>query len=714
MVAARRESANLYPSAPVRWTALLLLFACAATRPAPMPLDLCFEQPEGPLPFRYAFNHDGSKLAYLKAREADGLTDLWVYDVAGGEHSTLLRAEGPGTLTEAERAARERRRDKTLGIGRYAWNPRDDSILLTLSGDLFVLRDGALERLTKTRAAERDAAWSPDGRSIAFVRNKDVWVWSEGAERRLTKGGGGAVTCGLAEFIAGEELGRHEGFWWAPDSERIAYVEFDESKVPLFRMHDYLHPVGRVVEQRYPRAGDPNVTWALKVVGVGDGETVSIEVADEYLVRVDWAPDGMLWVQTADRPQRKLVLWRCHPTTGWAEPVLEETDDAWVEFHRDLRFLPDGRFLWSSERSGRRHLYLWENGALRQLTSGDWDVHGVEGVSPEGVVTYSASRDPRYRTVHALNLATGDDHSLTPGDAWYGATASEDGRAFVVTRSHAGEATSAVLVRGDRRDVPFAGPRPVPGVPRPEFLTIPADDGTPLHAMLFRARRASPGPAIVHCYGGPGAHLVADRWQSLWHARMVARGYTILTVDNRGSGGYGKDFCRVVSGRLCDWETRDQAAAARWLAKQPFVDGKRIGIWGWSYGGTLTMMCLLHAPDAFACGVAVAPVTDWRDYDTAYTERYLGLPEENPEGYALSSPITAAHTLDRPLFLAHGFMDDNVHFRGAAAFLHKAQQAGKLVETDVYPRGAHGIGGKTERKLLFRKIEAFFDRHLRP
>jgi dipeptidyl-peptidase-4 len=210
--------------------------------------------------------------------------------------------------------------------------------------------------------------------------------------------------------------------------------------------------------------------------------------------------------------------------------------------------------------------------------------------------------------------------------------------------------------------------------------------------------------------------MVGDRWggaTDLWHARMVARGYTVLKVDNRGMRGYGRDFCRVVSGRLCDWEVRDQAAAARWLGRQPFVDARRVGIWGWSYGGTLSLMCLLNAPDAFAAAVAVAPVTDWRDYDTAYTERYLGLPKENREGYELSSPITFAAELERPLFLAHGFMDDNVHFRGAVAFVDKAQRAGKIVEADFYPRGAHGIGGKKERMVLFERMERFWDRTLR-
>jgi dipeptidyl-peptidase-4 len=209
--------------------------------------------------------------------------------------------------------------------------------------------------------------------------------------------------------------------------------------------------------------------------------------------------------------------------------------------------------------------------------------------------------------------------------------------------------------------------------------------------------------------------MVADRWGGstyLWHARMAQMGYAVLTVDNRGSGGYGDKVLKSVHGRLLDLEVRDQTAAARWLAAQPWVDPARIGIWGWSYGGTLSLMCVLRAPDVFAAAVAVAPVTDWRDYDTAYTERYLGLPADNPQAYQKASPLSYAATLKRPLLLAHGLMDDNVHFRHAAAFVEAAQKAGAPIETDFYPRGAHGIGGPTERRLLFRRMEAFWGAHL--
>ncbi|MHC4548304.1 MAG: alpha/beta fold hydrolase [Planctomycetota bacterium] len=696
---------------------LCLLLACAVPPPASRTLDEVFAQPEGALPFRFAFAGDGRKLAYLKRRPKENLTDLWVYDVGTGRHTVLLQAKGPERLTADERAARERRRDRTRGVSRFWWNPRDDTMLVARSGDLYLLRDGKLEQLTATKPPERNPRWAPDGKALAYVREKNLYVRRDGRETQLTTAGGGAIECGLAEFIAMEELGRHDGFWWSRDSQRIAYAQTDATDVPRFFMHDYLDVRGKPVAQTYPRAGDRNVRWALHVVPAAGGEPVTMKVSGEYLVRVDWMPDGHLAVQVSDRPQRLLTLYRCDPSTGGAEVLLEETDAAWVAFHRDLRLLDDGRFLWTSERSGRRHLYLWGKGRLRQLTRGAWDVAGVVGVNER--IFFTGSREsPRERHLYAIALDGRGLEQITTQPGWHGVVADEAATRFLVTHSRGGEPPRITLLAPQgpgATEVELARARKLPDLPRPEFLTIPAADGTPLRAVLYRSARPGPGPAIVHCYGGPGSHLVADRWGGrtyLWHTRLTRLGYTVLTVDNRGAGGYGRAFSRIVSGRLCDWEVKDQAAAARWLGRQPCVDPDRIGIWGWSYGGTLSLMCLLHAPDVFAAGIAVAPVTDWRDYDTAYTERYLGLPEENARGYDLSSPLTAAGTLRRPLLLAHGFMDDNVHFRGAVAFLDRAQKAGRLIEVDFFPRGAHGIGSRKEQLLLFRRMERFWRKHL--
>ena len=419
----------------------------------------------------------------------------------------------------------------------------------------------------------------------------------------------------------------------------------------------------------------------------------------------------------SDRAQRNLRLYLCDPETGRSELALREHDKRWVAFHNNLRFLKDGRFLWTSERSGRRHIYVWEKGELTQVTQGDWDVAGVLGVDEQaGLVHFTGAKEsPHERHLYRVGLDGRGLKRLTKEPGWHGVQRSPDGKWFLDNYSSAGVPPRIVLRDADGKErMVFAESKPLPDMPKPELITLPAKDGTPLHAMLYRSKKEA-GPAIIHCYGGPGSHIVRNRWGGgfhLWHARMAQKGYSVLMVDGRGTGGYGLEWCRNVAGRLCDWEVRDQAAGARWLAEQPYVDGKRIGIWGWSYGGTLTLMCLLHARDVFAAGVSVAPVTDWRDYDTAYTERYLGLPKDNPLAYAQSSPITAAPTLNRPVLLVHGVLDDNVHFRGAIAFVEKAKPAGMLIETDFYAKGKHGISNRKDRKLLLLRMERFWARHL--
>ena len=597
--------------------ALLLLLACAFARAEDLTLKWVLSRPEGKLPYRFRFFKDSSRIAYLKER-AEGkrrLSDLWVYDIGKQEHEILVRARGRQKLTAAEIAAKERQRDRSFGVSQYRLNPANGSVLFAFSGDLYRQEGGTARRLTKTKQHERNARWSPDGNSIAYVMDGNVYVLRDGRPRRLTWHGVGKTRCGLPEFIAMEELGRHEGFWWSKDSKHIAYVRTESHAVPLFRFHDYLDETGKAVEQEYPRAGDPNVLWWLKVVPVNGGREVSMRVEGEYLVRVEWTPGGKLAVQVSDRAQRNLRLYLCDAETGRSELALREHDKRWVAFHNNLRFLKDGRFLWTSERSGRRHIYVWEQGELTQVTKGDWDVAGVLGVDEQaGVVHFTGAKEsPHERHLYRVGLDGRGLMRLTKEPGWHGVQRSPDGKWFLDKYSSAGVPPRIVLrdADGEERMV-FSESKPLPDMPKPELITLPAKDGTPLHAMLYRSKKEV-GPAIIHCYGGPGSHIVRNRWGGgfhLWHARMAQKGYSVLMVDGRGTGGYGLEWCRNVAGRLCDWEVRDQAAGARWLAKQPYVDGKRIGIWGWSYGGTLTLMCLLHARDVFAAGVSVAPVTE--------------------------------------------------------------------------------------------------------
>ncbi len=698
---------------------LLVLGACAAPRSPVRTLEDIFEPPPDRAPFRFRFSPDGSRLAYLRPRAGSRLADLWVRDVQPiGKERLVLSADATEQLTAAQKAARERRRDRTRGVGSFRWRPDGKAVLIARSGDLFelALGTGKLTRLTNTRKAERNARWSPDGKALAFVRDRDLYIRRGAKETRLTQAKD--TQCGLAEFIAAEELGRHEGFWWSPHARHIAYVEYDERAVPEFSWHDYLPVRGKTVSRKYPRAGDANVKWTLWVGNTNQkGKRTAMSVTPgnaEYLVRVQWTPDGALAVQTANRAQTELTLWRCDPATGKAQKLLIERDDAWVRFHRDLHFLPDGRFTWTSEASGWNRLYLVsaDGKTRRALTDDGWEVARVHHAQPGRILFTGSRKNPRERHLYSVDLKTGAVENRGGMNGWHSVVVAPDGRSFVTTHSSGSAGSTAHLIPIDGLGATNLGGAKWADGPGAEFLTVPADDGTPLPAMLIRPE-GRPRAGLVFCYGGPGAHLIADRWggsRFLWHRRLAQRGYAVLTVDNRGSGGYGRDYCRKVAGQLCDYEVRDQAAAARWLKKKFGID--RVGIWGWSYGGTLSLMCVQERPDAFACAIAVAPVTDWRDYDTAYTERYLGLPKQRPDAYAAASPITRAHKLKRPVFLAHGMADDNVHFRGAMAYLHKAQKAGVTIDQDFWPKGAHGIGDWRARVVLFRKIESFLDMHI--
>jgi len=677
--------------------------------------DIFRDQPGPGLPEGIAFSADGGRLAFRQRREGTKLNDLWSFDVGTGQKKLLYRAEGEQALSTEEKSERERRRERGRGVGRFIWNPKAPHLLLSLSGDLFLLRDGELERVTETKEPELTPAWSPDGHAVAYVRQQNLYARRIGAaERKLTSSGKGKIRCGLAEFIAQEELGRHTGFWWSKDSQRLAYVETDSTKVPEFFMHDFLHETGRSIAQEYPRAGDPNVTWKLGVVSAKGGPTIWVKVKGEYLARVAWFPDGALAVQTLDRAQKDLTFYRCDPKTGEATVLFHERDSAWVQLHRDTRLLEDGRIVWSSERSGRRHLYVFEKGGWKTLTSGDWDVRGGVSVDEErGEVWFSASStNARERHLHRVSLDGGAVMRVTKRPGWHATAISPDHRYFVDTYSRTHVPPRVTLRDSAGVVVAELGAQPEQaGVSAPKFLEIPGADGRPMHAMFLRTDHPGERPVVMYVYGGPGSQSVVDRWRGtrfLFHMRLVHAGFHVLVCDNRGCGGRGRDSTRAVDRALCQLEVEDQAAAAAWLAARRDVDAERIGIWGWSYGGTMALQCLLRKPATFAAAVAVAPVTDWRDYDTAYTERYMGTPTDNPDGYRDGSPISVAAKLVRPLLLVHGFTDDNVHFRGAATFLHKAQQAGRTVDVDFYPRGAHGIGGKTERKLLFGRMERFF------
>ncbi len=745
-------------------TGLAASLALTPAFAAELTVERLFEAPDlaGPSLRLARFSPDGRFVSYLRGRD-DAPTDydLWAYDIAAGRHRVMVdsRALVPeeGALSPEEEARRERQRIAALrGIVEYQWSPDSRALLFPLGGDLYHYdlakpAAQAVRRLTATEAFETDPRYSPRGRYVSFVREQDLYLVeiATGRERRLTTGGGGTVSHGMAEFIAQEEMNRDTGYWWSPDERHIAYARVDEAPVALLERFEIGAAGIRVFRQHYPATGAANAEVRLAILALDSGELAwaDLGAADHYLARVHWLPSGdRLLVQRQSRDQKRLDLVS-YPVTGGAAPtlILTEASDTWVGLHDDLHFLPQRReILWASERSGHQHLYRYGyDGSFRgAVTAGDWEVLGewqqpaVRGIDERrGRVYFMATRkSPIERQLYAADLDAGaarEPVAITTDEGWHDVTMSADARRMLVQHSSprqppqlslrdASGRRSAWLVE-NRLDAvhPYA-----PYLDRhswPEYGRLPAADGTELWWQMTRPAGFDPArryPAVLIVYGGPTVQTVMRRWgdrRGGQAAQLLAqRGFVVFALDNRGSGGRGQKFTQALYRRLGQVEVQDQLAGIEWLKRQPFVDPARIGVFGWSYGGYMTLMLLGQAPGTFAAGVAGAPVTDWRLYDTHYTERYLGTPQENPEGYRLSNVLAFAAAIRDRLMLIHGMADDNVLFTNTTLLVPALVGSGVLFEMVPYPGSRHaaltfrdtGVHG-------WKAILDFFDRHLK-
>lgn len=694
-----------------------------------------YPAPGARIPTSFRFSHDGRYLYHLGFQGEGTARVLLREGVATGRREVVGRppsGSGPGApLSPEEVLLRERQRIQDTGITHYALAARADVAVFSWSGDLYRASPGEALRLTATTATEIDPQLSPDGSRVAFVREGDLHVLGLEtlAETRLTDGVRDGVTHGLAEYIAQEEMDRSGGFWWSPDGSRIAYAEVDETAIPRYPI---AHPgtTGEIEWHRYPFAGGPNARIRLGIIRAQGGRTRWLDLAPDwdefYLARVRWDDAGTLLVQVQSRDQRILRLLRVEPRTAAIPAILEERSDTWINLHDDLRPISRGRFLWSSEAGGFRHLELRDpDGALvRTLTAGTWAVDRLEGVDEAaGWVYFTAAREgPLEKHLYRVPLAGGDLERLTPergfhdvvtapGGAWVDVHQSLATPPRVLLREGAGR-TVRVLDPNDDPEVRALGLRP------PELVTVRAADGTLLHGALYRPDGAASGgkrPAILRVYGGPTAQTVKDSWDltaDLRAQHLARAGYVVLRLDNRGTPRRGRVFETALHRRLGSVEVEDQAAGARFLASLPYVDGKRIGVYGWSYGGYLAALCLLRQPDLFRAAVAGAPVVDWDGYDTHYTERYMGTPSDNPEGYRGASLLPLAGRLRGALLILHGMIDENVHFRHTARLIDALNGAQKTYDLLLYPGERHLPRGEDDRTHMERRLLDHFERHL--
>jgi dipeptidyl-peptidase-4 len=741
--------------------AALLLSACqpanepqtasadvAATEPA-LSIARAFASPDlaGPSPRALRFSPDGSRVTFLRAKAEDAsVLDLWAMDIDGGEPYRLVDARvlapEEQELSEAARQLRERARISESGIVSYDWDSQGEAVLVPLDGDVFRVdvNSGDARRLMETPEYETDARISPQGNFVSFVRDQNLFIvdLETGAETALTTEGGGLISWGMAEFVAQEELGRRTGYWWSPDERYLAIARVDESPVDnIERMEIDADGSARVVDQRYPRAGTDNAIVELFILDRETGERRQVALADTddiYLARVDWARDsGTAYVQVLNRMQDALTILAADPATGEASDWLTETTDVWINLTDDFRALDDGSVIWTSEDTpgGYRHIQhrAADGSLIAQVTSGDWVVNEVDAVDRENGLVYFTgwTETPLERHVYSVPLdGSAEPVRITEGEGRWSATFASDAATFIGSYNDSDTPSQTALYSADGERIRWIEENAVvEGHPYfeyaddhivPEFGTLTAADGTELHYQLYLPADFDPErqyPAVQYLYGGPHSQQVHRGWQGLRPQLFAQRGYVYFTIDNRGAANRGREFEGHIRHQMGSVEVEDQLVGLDYLKSLPFVDAERVGIWGWSYGGYMTLMTTLQAPGAFAAGVSGAPVTDWSLYDTAYTERYMGHPDANYEGYQTSSVFAHLDNYETPLLLIHGMADDNVIFANSVRLYSQMQERRYPFEMMTYPGQRHGVRGEDRQVHLWTLIFDYFDRKLK-
>jgi dipeptidyl-peptidase-4 len=747
--------------APARhWVPVLM--ACAVTgtaAAAELTIDRLFDAPalSGPTILDMKVSPDGSRVTYLQGKtdQKDRL-DLWEYNIKDAAARILVDSDSLAAdhakLSDEELGRRERQRIAALsGIVEYSLAPSGSAVLFPLNGSLFYYdltqpAATALLKIAHPPGFVTDATVSPQGRYVAYVRDQNLHAFdlATQSEKALTKDGGGPIKNGMAEFVAQEEMDRSTGYWWSPDDAHIAFARIDETPVKVTQRFEIAAANVETFAQRYPAAGGANVLVRLGVLNVRNGATVWIDLGsdkDIYLARVNWLPDGKtIAVQRESRDQHRLDLLFADAATGKTRLVLTENSNSWIELNDELTFLKKTpEFIWASLRDGYQHLYLYDyqGHPLRQLTAGDWSVddfrrRAIKAVDEEHRLVYftATEKSPLERHLYRTSLDPLEPRTverISTEDGLHGIDMAPDARFYIDSFNsttqppqvslHTADGTRTAYLLENRLndrhpDAPYIAQNSLP-----EFGHLTAADGQLLHYRLFKPLHFDPDrryPAIVEVYGGPGVQRVLDNWSGSSFTQILTRaGYVVFQLDNRGSAFRGTAFQAPIRGRLGDVEVADQVLGARWLGSQAFVDSRRMGVWGWSYGGYMTLMLMFKTPDAFRAGIAGAPATDWTLYDTHYTERYLDTPQANAAGYAASSVLPYAKDLRGKLLVIHGMADDNVLFLHSTKLFRTLQDLGKPFDLMVYPGAKHGLLRQHDGRHAYSTMLRFFDDNLK-
>jgi dipeptidyl-peptidase-4 len=673
----------------------------------------------------------GEKFSYQQQDSSTKSNNIYIYNSKDGSRNLLVN------VSELKLDPS----DPIFEYSSYQWSPREQDILfvseppekqymsrLTPAGNYFLYRikDRSFRRLTNVNEPQYNQKFSPDGKMLGYVRGNNLYIidLASGVETQLTNDGSLHIINGKFDWVYEEEFSISDGWRWSPDGKSIAYWRLDESQIPEFNMIDYMTSHCDAITMRYPKAGDSNSLVKIGVISLKTKSTIWMDLGPEkdiYIPRIFWTPDGnSLIIYRLNRRQNKMELLLGNIQSGETRIILSEEEQTWISEDYDIRFIPSkGQMLRISEKDGYAHIYRHDlNGKLiNQVTKGKWDVDNIVGVDDsKGLIFFTARMKTLLeKQMYSVTFDGNTIQQVTQDNYNHSVNLSSNNRFFLDYYSDAN--TPAKIEFGDiekkyerkleDNNIPALKYYTFSPV---EFFTFTTSDTVILHASMIKPTNFNSKkkyPVLFDVYGGPGSQTVTNSWGGqthLWYQLLAQKGYIVVSVDGRGTGGRGKAFKEIVYRQLGKWEVNDQTEAVKYLSTLTYIDTSRIGIWGWSYGGYIAVSAILRGADYFKSAIAVAPVTDWSLYDNVYTERYMGLPNENPAGYKESSALTYVEKLKGNLLIIHGTTDDNVHWQNSIQLVNALEKAGKQFRTMFYPNKNHGIGGGNTRYHLFEMM----------
>jgi dipeptidyl-peptidase-4 len=709
------------------------LAADPVTPPKPVTVDQIYHQEQATRPpDGIAWSPDGNRLSYI----ADN-GDLVGVEGATGKMEVLVDHDKMKTLNPPVTSEHDLNNRARYKESSYSWVPDSKHLLFDSNGQLWFYDLGTrtgLQIASTGAGSGDDPKFSPDGAYLSYVRDHNLYTHKlrdSSTAYRLSDSQSGNVLDGEVDWVYEEELGVRSNYFWSPDSRRVAYLQMNESAVPEYPIEDWIPVHATVERERYPQPGDANPAVRLGVVGATGGRTkwinLPIESGSDYVPRFGWLDPKTLWVETLTRDHKKLLLYFIDLSSDQSKLVLTRTDDKFLDESYDLTFFGSNLLL-TSWRDGHNHLYLYafdaanplstEASLVKQLTGGNWEVADIAGIDPVAhrVFYLSNQGDPRQQQIWVVGLNGEDKRKVSREGEWHEPVFSPNTNFFADVISSTSTPPVVELCRHQSQcKTIWTAPPLDSALTPPQALELKAADGvTTLYGQLALPAdktAAASVPLILNPYGGPHAQEVTGKWsarQRLFDQVLVQSGFAVLRVDNRGMGGRGRDFAQAAYHNFGPVQLGDQMAALdQTLRAYPQLDSARLGWWGWSWGGTFTLYALTHS-DRFRAGVAVAPVTDWQDYDSIYTERYLGLPSANTDVYRDDSVVNAAANLKGRLLLIQGTGDDNVHFENSIQFIQQLIDADLPYDLQLYPRKTHGIDGAEATTHLYSRVLSHF------